>query len=165
MEVGTKINFVYNYFLWETIDFELEEYTKEVANYTLKEIGFFEVVHNPELTINLANNKQLRLLNKEFLGKDYSTNVLSFPAASNIEDLTDSYIGDIAISFTKVRTEATGQGKSLKNHYTHMIVHAILHLVGYDHIDTRDAEIMEAAEVKILEKFKISDPYIDYELL
>ena len=108
-----------------------------------------------ELTVLLTGDAKLRALNRNFRGKDKPTNVLSFPAAPN----PDGYRGDVAIAYAVTRKEAQEAGKSLADHATHLVVHGVLHLAGFDHERARDAKIMEPLEVKILAKLGIADPY------
>jgi probable rRNA maturation factor len=68
-------------------------------------------------------------------------------------------LGDIAISYDTCAREAAEQGKSLNDHVTHLIVHAVLHLLGYDHVDDADAALMEATEIRVLAKLGVTDPY------
>src|SRR5580658_9029815 len=100
------------------------------------------------LTVLLASDKKLHSLNRDFRGKDKPTNALSFPAGPNPEN----YRGDIAIAYGVAAKEAKADGKTLIDHATHLVVHGVLHLAGYDHEKTRDAKIMEPLEVKILSK-------------
>ena len=104
-------------------------------------------------TILLADDKKLRALNHDFRGKDKPTNVLSFPGP-------DGYAGDIAIAYGVTRKEAEEAGKSFADHATHLVVHGVLHLAGYDHERPKDAKVMEPLEVKILKRLGIADPYI-----
>jgi probable rRNA maturation factor len=103
-------------------------------------------------TILLAGDKRLRALNHDFRGKDKPTNVLSFPG-------DDGYAGDIAIAYGITRKEAKDAGKSFADHVSHLVVHGVLHLAGYDHERPRDARMMEPLEVKILKRLGIADPY------
>ena len=107
------------------------------------------------LTVLLSNDRRLKSLNRDFRGKDKATNVLSFPAAANAED----YRGDVALALGVTRREAKAADKSFADHATHLVVHGILHLAGYDHIRARDAKVMEALEIKILKRFGIANPY------
>ena len=107
------------------------------------------------LTVLLSNDRRLRALNRDFRGKDKATNVLSFPAASNDQ----GYRGDIAIAYGVTAREAKEAGKSFADHATHLVVHGVLHLAGYDHERPRDARRMEPLEVKILATLGIADPY------
>ena len=103
-------------------------------------------------TILLADDKKLRALNQDFRGKDKPTNVLSFPGG-------DGYAGDIAIAYGVTVKEAKEAAKSLADHATHLVVHGVLHLAGYDHERPKDAKVMEPLEVKILARLGIADPY------
>ena len=105
-----------------------------------------------DVTILLAGDKKLAALNHGFRGKNGPTNVLSFPGA-------DDYAGDIAIAYGVTSKEAKDAGKRFIDHATHLVVHGVLHLAGFDHERTRDAKIMEPLEVKILGKLGIADPY------
>ncbi|MES2471861.1 MAG: rRNA maturation RNase YbeY [Pseudomonadota bacterium] len=104
-------------------------------------------------SILLAGDKRLRALNLDFRGKDKPTNVLSFPSAD------PDYRGDIAIAYGVTKKEAKAAGKSLADHASHLVVHGVLHLAGYDHERPRDAKLMEPLEVKILKRLGIADPY------
>jgi probable rRNA maturation factor len=107
------------------------------------------------LTVLLASDEKLRHLNRDFRAKDKATNVLSFPAAANDE----GYRGDIAIAYGVTRREAEESGKRFADHASHLVVHGVLHLAGYDHERPSDAKLMEPLEVKILKRLGIADPY------
>ena len=111
-------------------------------------------------TILLAGDRKLRALNHDFRGKDKPTNVLSFPAgeAAGGKGKTRS-LGDVAIALGTVKREAKAQGKTVEDHVAHLMVHAVLHLLGYDHEADPDAEEMEALERKALAALGIADPY------
>jgi probable rRNA maturation factor len=107
------------------------------------------------LTIVLTNDAQLRELNSRFRGKNKPTNVLSFPAETNGEH----YLGDVAIAYGVSAAEARAARKTLTYHATHLAVHGVLHLLGYDHETNRQAKIMEPLETEILAALGIADPY------
>jgi probable rRNA maturation factor len=107
-----------------------------------------------DFSILLAGDKRLHDLNLDFRGKDKPTNVLSFPAGG-------AYAGDIAIAYGVTKKEAKAAGKSLADHASHLVVHGVLHLAGYDHERPRDAKLMEPLEVKILKRLGIADPYAE----
>ena len=107
------------------------------------------------LTVLLSGDNRLKELNRRFRGKNKPTNVLSFPAAENDED----YLGDIAISHATAAKEAAVEKKTLADHVSHLTVHGVLHLAGFDHIRAADAAAMETAEIEILNDLGISDPY------
>ena len=107
------------------------------------------------LTVLLSSDAKLKGLNRDFRGKDKPTNVLSFPAGAN----ADGYRGDIAIAYGVTFAEAQASGKRFADHASHLVVHGVLHLAGYDHEKARDAKLMEPLEVKILGRLGITDPY------
>jgi probable rRNA maturation factor len=115
-----------------------------------------------EITLMFADDATLKTLNKDWRGKNKPTNVLSFPAPKNskLPRGEAKPLGDIALSFETVAREAAESGKRLKDHTTHLIIHGVLHLLGYDHVDEADAEKMEAKEIRILKKLGIADPYL-----
>jgi len=108
-----------------------------------------------EVTIRLVSAEEGRQLNSQYRGKDYPTNVLSFPYSPLPE-----IAGDLAICPVVVAREAAEQEKPLTAHYAHLIVHGLLHLQGYDHEDVAEAERMEAREREILAALGFPDPYL-----
>ncbi|MDF1685667.1 MAG: putative rRNA maturation factor [Parvibaculaceae bacterium] len=117
-----------------------------------------------ELSVLLADNEFIHTLNRKYRGKDKPTNVLSFPQADLL--VTDEAglmgevaLGDIVLAIETVTEEAVNQQKTFEDHLTHLVVHGVLHLLGYDHEDDADAEEMEALEVEILKGMKITNPY------
>ena len=135
---------------------------------------------NLELTIRIVGAAESRRLNRTWRGKDKPTNVLSFPGevprprgrASSPKGRGENFVpplplagedavelGDLAICAPVVAREAREQGKPAQAHWAHMVVHGVLHLLGFDHENDRDAEAMETREVKILAQFGYSDPY------
>jgi len=106
------------------------------------------------LTILLSSDQRLKALNRDFRGKNRPTNVLSFPSGGS-----DGYRGDVAIAYGVTRREAEAAGKPFADHASHLVVHGILHLAGYDHETAREAEIMEPLETRILKTLGIADPY------
>jgi probable rRNA maturation factor len=115
------------------------------------------------LCLRIVGAAESRKLNRRWRDKDKSTNVLSFPSAmTNHESRVTSHVflGDIAICAPIVASEAREQGKTLGAHWAHMVVHGVLHLLGYDHVKKRDARQMEAREIAILSHFGYQDPYV-----
>jgi probable rRNA maturation factor len=124
-----------------------------------------------ELSLCLADDRTVRRLNKDYLGKDKPTNVLSFPSVSvrsagGPRDRSPTpvihgrrHLGDIILAFGTVRREARGQEKTLAQHYCHLVVHGVLHLLGFDHKAKADARIMEDWERSVLAELGYEDPY------
>ncbi|MFO7704154.1 MAG: rRNA maturation RNase YbeY [Halopseudomonas sp.] len=111
-----------------------------------------------ELTIRLVDEAESQSLNRQYRGKDYPTNVLSFPADLPPE-LNIPLLGDLVICAQVVAREADEQDKPLQAHWAHMVIHGCLHLLGLDHSDDTEAEQMEALERQLLAQLGIADPY------
>jgi len=121
-----------------------------------------EAISTPstELAIVLTDDSAIQTLNRDWRGKNASTNVLSFPAAAPGKSRSaPPYIGDIIIAYQTVAREAVAEGKPFNHHLAHLAVHGFLHLLGYDHENDRDAEKMERLERKILKRLAVPDPY------
>jgi probable rRNA maturation factor len=117
--------------------------------------------HDPvELVIRLVDEAESRQLNREFRRRDRPTNVISFPFESPAEVVLP-LLGDLVICVQVVAREAAEQGKELPAHWAHMVVHGVLHLLGYDHQNDSEAEQMERLEREILLSLDFSDPYKD----
>jgi probable rRNA maturation factor len=111
-----------------------------------------------ELAIRIVDVDEGRALNRDYRGKDYATNVLSFPAELP-PGVALPLIGDLAICAPVVLREAAEQAKLPRDHWAHLTIHGVLHLLGYDHIDDAEANVMEALETRILAGLGIADPY------
>ena len=103
----------------------------------------------------LGDDAALEALNTQWRGKPKPTDVLSFPAGDN----PAGFLGDIAVAYGVAARDAAKDGKSLEAHLSHLLIHGLLHLLGYDHIEDDDAEIMEALERAALADLGIDDPY------
>lgn len=114
-----------------------------------------------EVVIMGCNDARIAVLNADFRGKPTPTNVLSWPSEDRTpgEPFDETELGDIAISFDTCAREAAEQSKPFDAHVIHLLIHATLHLLGYDHISDEQAERMEALEVQILEGLGFPDPY------
>jgi probable rRNA maturation factor len=138
---------------------ELERIARRALDGVLAEIGADARVVS-ELSVVFTDDARIRKLNSGWRSKDRPTNVLSFPAfpASGGKALAPM-LGDVVLAFETVADEAHREGKPLVDHMTHLIVHGILHLIGYDHEIDAEAEMMEQAERRILASLAIPDPY------
>jgi probable rRNA maturation factor len=108
-----------------------------------------------EIAILLTGDEALRALNSRFLGKEKATNVLAFPDASA------GRLGDVALAHGVCAREAAEQAKPLADHLRHLVVHGVLHLMGYDHLSDVDAARMESMERQVLAGMNIPDPYAE----
>lgn len=113
-----------------------------------------------EVSVYIVDEAEGRELNAQYRGKDYPTNVLSFPA-DIAEEIGIPLLGDLVICAPVVEREAQEQGKTLPAHWAHMLVHGTLHLVGFDHIDDDEAVIMETLETQIVTGLGYPAPYQD----
>ena len=111
-----------------------------------------------ELTIRIVGLEESRQLNAQYRDKDAPTNVLSFPADPDLP-FEIAFLGDLIVCAPVVAQEAFEQNKDVDGHWAHMIVHGVLHLLGYDHIEPTEAEIMEGLETSILVGLNFSCPY------
>ncbi len=119
-------------------------------------------IRQADLAIRLVDAKEGRAFNRHYRGKDYATNVLSFPAELP-EGVKLPLLGDLVICAPVVAREARDQGKRLNDHYAHLTVHGALHLLGWDHDDDTEAECMEQLEREILASLGIADPYMEIQ--
>ena len=115
-------------------------------------------VGDSELVVRLVSSIEIQALNKEYRSKNQATNVLSFSSDIPLE-IGESILGDVVICVDVVREEAVLEGKAFSNHLSHMAIHGILHLLGYDHEDLSSANKMEGIEIDFLKKIGLSNPY------
>lgn len=169
--IKTELNLCLNETEWETALPEYKEISNKVVsltiNYVSQDTSTYIAKLNKELSFNLclSNDQEIHALNKEFRGKDKPTNVLSF---ANIDDEEfETYtkhsqrieMGDIIIALETMQHEAEEKHISLHDHFCHLLIHGILHLLGYDHIEDDEAECMENLEIEILRLLNINNPY------
>ena len=116
-----------------------------------------------DLSIVLASDEKIRKLNKTHRGKDYATNVLSFPIAegetSTIPGIP-TMIGDIVLAHDVIEREAKAEGKTFTHHTLHLVAHGVLHLCGYDHMTPSQTRTMQRLEITIMDEMGIPDPYL-----
>lgn len=160
---------------WETAVADVERLTEAAAR------AAFEAAEKPEIlggdtpvemSLVLADDALVQTLNRDYRDKDKPTNVLSFALLDDLDDTDEStddvlardegmpiLIGDVILAFETVQREALEQGKSFGDHLTHLVIHGVLHLLGYDHQSDPDADRMERLETSILARLGIADPY------
>ena len=135
---------------WKGVSKPLVGHIRRAAAFTLLRAGAAPAA---SLTVLLTDDAHIQALNQRHRRKDKPTNVLSFP--SSVPD----YLGDVAIAYGVTAREASATNKLLTEHAVHLAVHGTLHLLGYDHVRSKDAEKMEALEREILAELGIPDPY------
>ena len=113
-----------------------------------------------ELSIVLTDDAEQQVLNRDWRGIDKPTNVLSFPQIEPFSPVA-GILGDITLARETLEREAAELGKSFADHFTHLVVHGFLHILGYDHLEGADALVMEGLETQILASLGIADPYAD----
>jgi probable rRNA maturation factor len=115
-----------------------------------------------ELGIRLTDDAEQRLLNRNWRSMDRPTNVLAFPAwdpEAPLPEAARCLLGDLALAYETVAREAQQQGKAFADHFCHLVIHGVLHLLGYDHATDAEAARMEAIETSILAELGVADPY------
>ncbi|HKK87097.1 MAG TPA: rRNA maturation RNase YbeY [Roseovarius sp.] len=149
-------------------EFGLEALAETAARATLTHLGLDPA--DWQIAVLACDDARIATLNAEFREKSAPTNVLSWPSEDRAADAPgaspvlpqpgfDPELGDIAIAYDTCAREAAEQGKPFADHVTHLMVHGVLHLLGYDHIRDQDATLMETTEVAILGKLGLPDPY------
>ncbi|WP_455208210.1 rRNA maturation RNase YbeY [Kaarinaea lacus] len=116
-----------------------------------------------QVSVCVVDRQEITALNSQFRKKNQATNVLSFPYEA-LPGVDVPLLGDIVICADVVNEESREQGKTAEQHWAHMIVHGVLHLLGHDHIDDADAQLMEALEIKILAQLGYSNPYGELDI-
>ena len=137
---------------WDGKIKNLQKYAEKVINTCFKIVGC-KILKGMEINLILTDDKNIQEINKKYRKKDKATNVISFETGDEL------LLGDIFMSYDTLIREAYEQNLSFIDHFTHLLCHGVLHILGYDHIIDTDAEIMENLEIKILQKFKIRNPY------
>lgn len=139
---STKIPSIENIELWITTALQSDE------------------LNQAEVSVYIVDEVESQELNLQYRGKDKSTNVLSFPA-----DIPDEVgvplLGDLVVCAPVVEREAQEQGKTLEAHWAHMLVHGTLHLLGYDHVEDDEADVMESLETRLITQLHFPAPYTE----
>ena len=154
--------------MWKTYISEVEEIIEKAACSAFEHGKYFSHLLNDEqniiLSVECTNDNHIQHLNKEYRGKDKPTNVLSFPQLSEDMPQIESIpviLGDVVLSFETMKREAEEQEKTFSFHLSHLVVHGVLHLLGFDHIEDDDAEKMENLEKDVMKKLGYESPYIE----
>jgi probable rRNA maturation factor len=138
---------------------ELETIVREAVAAAMSETGAF-AKEGTELSVVFSDDEHIKELNAQWRGKDKPTNVLSFPAFMPKRGAPlPPLLGDIVLAAETVIREAALEGKEVRHHITHLVIHGFLHLLGYDHETGEEAEEMEAVERRALARLAIPDPY------
>ncbi|MBT2130380.1 rRNA maturation RNase YbeY [Aliiroseovarius lamellibrachiae] len=164
-----SVDIVFEDARWEEVGFEA--LAEAASRAVLSHLG---VDPDAEIAFLACDDTRIAELNAEFRAKGQATNVLSWPSDERAAETAGAHpdaprpdfpdapleLGDIAIAYDTCAREAVDQSKDFSTHVTHLLVHGTLHLLGYDHIDEKDATLMEGLEVEILGKMGISNPYL-----
>jgi probable rRNA maturation factor len=128
------------------------------------ELALQDYSPDAEVLIRIVDSDEISALNQQYRHKQGATNILSFPIEipEGVEDI--DLLGDLVVCPSVLEQEALSQEKELKNHWAHIIIHGILHLLGYDHVEESDADEMEAKEILMLQKIHINNPYQEQEV-
>ena len=149
---------------WMEVLPDCESLIAMCTDQVFKHGNYLAEANEMELSVTLTNDHHIQQLNNDYRGKNSPTNVLSFPQLNNDKDLEHTtepiiMLGDVVVALETIEREAIEQNKTLQDHFIHMVIHSILHLLGYDHENQSDAETMEALEIKILSDMGIKNPY------
>jgi len=170
-----SVEIIKNYDKWREHKQVNNILVKKIAKNILSRFTSFKKIKQFELSILLTNSEEILTLNKQFRNIEKATNVLSFPTielnwqdlhsnniTSRLEFLNNStymHLGDIAFCYDVIYNESYEQNKTFEDHFIHLLIHSILHLIGFDHENDTEASIMENLEIEILAHFGISSPY------
>lgn len=144
---------------WLEVMPDLEQLCSEVVDLVLADVE--NVPAAPlEVACVFVNDASIRDLNAQYRGKDAPTNVLSFATEDDLLPGMPAVLGDVVMSLETILREAEEQGKTSRDHLTHMMVHGLLHLLGFDHETDEEAEEMEAREIALLAEMGIENPYL-----
>ena len=133
------------------------DHTDQIKKTLNQFIEFFDIL-KLDLEVSFCKENQIRAVNKKFRGKDAATNVLSFPDEEQ-KKLSNQCIGELLICQNILEKEALDQEKTTFDHFIHLMIHSMLHIVGYGHENENDAILMETKEVEFLSKIGVKDPY------
>ena len=142
----------------EIINKNIEKKLNLVIEQIIKRTEILSLKRNFSISILFTGDKKINQLNNKFRKINSPTNVLSFPSIPSYTSI-NNFLGDIVISSDTLIKEARDQNKTEEDHFAHLFIHSVLHLLGYDHENSCDANIMEKLEIKILKSLNINNPY------
>jgi probable rRNA maturation factor len=162
-----EIDFVVQDDSWQKDLDDLTDLSLRISKQIFNQLGLSKYVSSIEFSVTLTDNQSIQKINLQYLSKDKPTNVLSFPiqeiSENNFDKLEvhDGFValGDIIFAYGILKDESLRDGKIFHDHFAHLLVHGVLHLLGYDHEHPLEATRMEKLEVDILSKFNINSPY------
>jgi probable rRNA maturation factor len=135
----------------------VNERSKELEN-IFQEFADFFSLDEVNIELSFCKSEEMQKINKQFRQKDKTTNVLSFPD-KDLTKISNTCIGEILVCNDVLEKESAEQNKNVFDHFVHLVIHSMLHMVGYGHDEANDAILMENKEVKFLSQIGISDPY------
>lgn len=160
------IDLLESHLAWKTLDTDYNGLIDRAVKQTLTLAPLPPAIENKnlEISIVLTSDSMIATLNMQYKEKEGPTNVLSFSSLDGempavADDNRDFLLGDIVLALETIEREAKEQDKSFESHLTHLVVHGLLHLLGYDHQSDGEAEEMESLEIKILSTLNIENPY------
>lgn len=156
--------------IWKTLAFDPAALSSDVLTQSFSYLFPKEDRDRPPIYVStfLIDDPGVQLLNQQYRGQDKPTNVLSFgyfstpltpSGLASMNPVVPLLLGDLVFSYSRIHTQALEQQKIFKNHFTHLLVHGLLHLLGYNHISEDEALVMEGLERDILTQFGVKDPY------
>jgi probable rRNA maturation factor len=149
--------------LWDESD-DWEALIERAATAAIVQAGV-AVPNAVELAVLLADDAAIRRVNAQWRAMDKPTNVLSFPSVTPDKLASTPCLGDLILAYETIASEAEADGKTLADHVTHLAVHGVLHLLGFDHASEDEARVMESLEIEILASLGVSDPYLAFDLV
>ncbi len=156
-----NIDLCVNDSIWDKELKSLKNKIPIIVDHIISELDIANQNNNIEFSIVLTNDNEIQKLNSEYLHKNKPTNVLSFPAQDfYLDNISPIFsLGDIVISYETLKKECIEKRISFNDHFTHLLIHGFLHLLGFDHVYEEEAERMENLEIAILTQLGIQSPY------
>ena len=167
VKINSLIELEVRYNKWIAVERKLLDKLNIVYSLLLSELGLCD--RGIRVSLILTHDEEITELNKEYRDKPKATNVLSFQFFNNLDTIIEYnerykevplVVGDVFMSYQTLHKEALEQSKNFIEHSTHIFLHGVLHLFGYNHVEEQEANLMETLEAKILNEISISNPYV-----